>query len=65
MTTAEEWKKLRVTRNAIAHEYPDDPELRASAINRFLDGAMRLSALHEFVSEYLLERFPGVGGASE
>lgn len=65
LPSAEEWKKLRVARNAIAHEYPDDPELRASAINRFLDGAIRLNALHEFVSKYLLERFPLVGSASE
>lgn len=65
LPSAEEWKKLRVARNAIAHEYPDDPELGASAINRFLDGAIRLNALYEFVSKYLLERFPSVGSAPE
>lgn len=58
LPSAEEWKKLRAARNAIAHEYPDDPELRASAINRFLDGAMQLNALYEFVNEYLRKRFP-------
>lgn len=59
LPSAEEWKKLRVARNAIAHEYPDDPALRASAINRFVDGAMQLNALHEFVRAYLLKHFPG------
>ena len=64
LPSAEEWRKLRVARNAIAHEYPDDPALRASAINCFLNGAMQLNALHEFVGRYLLEHFPSLGGAS-
>ena len=63
LPSAEEWKKLRVARNAIAHEYPDDYELRASAINRSLDGAMQLNALYEFVNRYLLEHFPSVGSS--
>lgn len=65
LPSAEEWKKLRVARNAIAHEYPDDHDLRASAINRFFDGAMQLNTLHQFVSGYLLEHFPSVGNSSE
>jgi len=65
LPSAEEWKKLRVARNAIAHEYPDDHELRASAINCFFDGAMQLNALYEFVRAYLLEHFPSVGNSSE
>ena len=65
LPSAEEWKKLRVARNAIAHEYPDDHALRASAINRFFDGAIQLNALYEFVSKYLLEHFPSVASSSE
>jgi len=57
---AEEWKKFRVIRNALAHEYPDDPELRASAINRFLDGAADLSVFYKFVRSYISEHFSGV-----
>ena len=60
LPSADEWKKLRAARNAIAHEYPDEPAFRASAINRFLDGAMRLSALYASVRKYLLENFPAV-----
>lgn len=56
--SAEEWKTLRVARNAIAHEYPDDPEMRASAINRFLEGASRMSALYQTVHEYIDTNFP-------
>jgi len=48
-----EWKQFRVVRNALAHEYPEDPELRASAINRFLTGASTLSVLYRFVREYV------------
>lgn len=65
LPSAEEWKKLRVARNAIAHEYPDDRDLRSSAINRFFNGALQLNALYEFVSRYLLEHFPSVGNQSE
>ena len=60
LPSAEEWKKLRVARNAIAYEYPDDHDLRASALNRFFDGANQLNALYEFVNGYLLGHFPGV-----
>ena len=55
---ADEWKKLRIARNAVAHEYPDDPELRTSAINRFLAGAIQLSSLYRFVVQYIDVHFP-------
>ena len=58
--SAEEWKKLRVVRNALAHEYPDDPELRVSAINRFLEGAGTMSALYRFARKYAAAHFPKV-----
>ena len=36
--SAAEWKLLRELRNQIAHEYPDAPDLRAAALNRFQAG---------------------------
>ena len=60
LPSADEWKMLRVARNAIAHEYPEDPEMRACAINHFLDGAMRLCMIHEFVGAYLQKHFPEI-----
>jgi len=57
---ATEWKKFRIIRNALAHEYPDDPELRISAINRFLAGAADLNVLYAFVKGYISEHFSGV-----
>lgn len=65
LPSAEEWKKLRVARNAIAHEYPDDRDLRASAINRFFAGAMQLNLLYQFVGRYLLEHFPSLINSPE
>jgi hypothetical protein len=56
--SVEEWKKFRIVRNSIAHDYADDPEMRNSAINRFLEGAVKLSALFRFVKEYVSEHFP-------
>ena len=58
IASVEEWKKLRVARNAITHEYPDDPELRLVAIKRFLDGAANLSLLYRFVAHYIATHFP-------
>ena len=62
--SADEWKKLRAAaRNAVAHEYPDDPELRTSAINRFLIGAIKLSELYQHVIQYVAEHFPELAKA--
>ena len=58
--SAEKWKKFRIVRNALAHDYPDDPELRTSAINCFLEGAANLSSLYRFVKSYIEAHFPVV-----
>ncbi len=36
--SADEWRQLRALRNQISHEYQDAPELKAAALNRFLNG---------------------------
>ncbi len=58
--SAEEWKKFRIVRNALAHEYPEDPELRAGAINRFMAGATDLIALYRYLRDYIAAHFPRV-----
>ena len=55
--STEEWKKLRVARNAIVQEYPDDPELRISAINRFMEGASQIRELYQTVHDYINVHF--------
>lgn len=61
--SAEEWKKFRFVRNALAHEYPEDPELRVSAINYFMAGAATLSTLYRVVKNYIAAHFPEVDSA--
>ena len=58
LPSAAEWKKLRIARNAIAHEYPEDPMLRASAFQQFLEGVVQLNALFLSVSNYVTAHFP-------
>ena len=60
ISSAEEWKRFRIVRNALAHDYPDDPELRASAINSFIEGAINLTALYKYVKSYISLHFPMV-----
>lgn len=65
LPSAEEWKKLRVARNAIAHEYPDDPMLRASAFQQFLEGVVQLNALFFLLSKYVIAHFPDAANSVE
>ena len=60
LLSAEEWKQLRVARNAIAHEYPDEPELRASALNHFVKSTEQLKSLYLSVRQYVTSTFPSV-----
>ena len=50
--SAEQWRELRIARNAIAHEYPDAPELRAAALNQFLRSVGELLGFWRHVSEH-------------
>ena len=50
--------KRMTKEQSLAHEYPDDPEMRTNAINRFLVGASQMSALYQRVLEYIDAHFP-------
>ncbi len=56
--SAGEWKKFRIVRNALAHEYPEDAVLRVSAINRFVHGAEDLNAFYGLIKKYIEAHFP-------
>jgi hypothetical protein len=56
--SADEWKKFRIVRNALAHEYPEDAVLRVSAINRFVHGAEDLNAFYVLIKKYIEVHFP-------
>ena len=53
---AAQWQTLRETRNLLAHEYPDEPELRATVINRAFEQAERLLEILGSVERFVEER---------
>lgn len=52
LSSAEQWRLLREVRNALAHEYPENPALRAASLNRFRAGLAGLLQAWEQVSAY-------------
>lgn len=49
--SAEQWRELRLARNAIAHEYPDAPELKAAVLNSFVAEIRKLLAFWTHVQQ--------------
>jgi hypothetical protein len=50
--SAEAWRVLREVRNALAHDYPDQPALQAAAWTRFIAGAAELLATWRCAAAY-------------
>lgn len=50
--SAEQWRLLREVRNALAHEYPENPALRAASLNRFRAGLAGLLHAWHHVSAF-------------
>lgn len=42
LSSVDQWLKLREMRNQFAHDYPDDPEIQASLLNKAFDMAVQL-----------------------
>lgn len=59
--SAHEWRVLREVRNALAHDYPDNPALQAASINRFLKGLESLLQAWRWVRRYAQD--PGLSPA--
>jgi len=51
--SVKEWISLRELRNAIAHEYADDPDETVSAINTIYDKSCQLIDIYHRIKEYL------------
>ena len=49
--SAEQWRELRIAHNAIAHEYPDAPELKAAALNHFVKSVGKLLEFWNHVAD--------------
>ena len=55
---ANQWQTLRETRNLLAHEYPDEPQLRATVINRAMEQAERLLEILAGGERFITARLP-------
>lgn len=51
--SAEHWRALRQTRNALAHEYPDEPEIKAALLNHFLSSVKDLVEFWQHVAQHV------------
>jgi hypothetical protein len=56
---AEDWQELRAVRNQFAHEYPDESEKNASALNLAIEAAGALEAILARIQERLGPK-PGI-----
>ncbi|CAK0747944.1 H393 [Gammaproteobacteria bacterium] len=56
--SAKLWKELRELRNQIAHEYHEQPEIKAAVLNRFLQGVHQLVGLWQQIQIYANSHLP-------
>jgi len=56
LESVDTWRLLREVRNALAHDYPENPALQAAALSRLLEGVADLLALWAGVDRYVSER---------
>jgi hypothetical protein len=52
--SADQWLLLREVRNAFAHDYPDDPAVRAVVLNRALQMARQLLAALDTLARFMM-----------
>jgi hypothetical protein len=58
IANAADWRRLRELRNQMAHEYPDQPHIKAAVLNRFVQGVGELLAVWGRVQEFTQARPP-------
>lgn len=60
--SADQWRTFRQTRNALAHEYPDAPEIKAALLNHFIGSVGELVEFWRHVEQRIsqLVRMQGV-----
>lgn len=51
--SADEWSRLSILRNQLAHEYPDEPEKQADRLNTAFTHAQRLVLLAAAARDYV------------
>lgn len=56
LKSADEWIAMRSSRNSIAHDYPDNPELMVTNLNQAISYALALSKYWEKLRLQILEK---------
>ncbi|WP_176212450.1 hypothetical protein [Metallibacterium scheffleri] len=51
LESTESWEKLRALRNHFAHEYPDEPALRAAYLNQGFDAAASIETILQRIGQ--------------
>jgi len=51
LESTEAWEKLRALRNHFAHEYPDEPALRAAYLNQGFDAAASIETILQRIGQ--------------
>ncbi len=51
LESTEAWEKLRALRNHFAHEYPDEPALRAAYLNQGFDVAASIETILQRIGQ--------------
>ena len=51
--SADEWLLMREIRNALSHDYPDDPELQAELLNKAFELAAQLLEILKKISAFI------------
>ncbi|MEI6285322.1 MAG: hypothetical protein WCP79_02370 [Bacillota bacterium] len=54
--SALQWLELRKVRNSLAHEYPDDPDIRFAALQELIAATNKLIEIFERIERYLVEK---------
>lgn len=58
LANAADWRRLRELRNQVAHEYPDQPRLKAAVLNRFIQGVREPLAICAQVQNFAQTQAP-------
>ncbi|NMG56892.1 HepT-like ribonuclease domain-containing protein, partial [Aromatoleum aromaticum] len=58
LDSGEKWKELRELRNLVSHEYEDDPDELFQALNKLVENAPYLTAIHERIQDFVTQAYP-------
>lgn len=57
LDSGEKWKELRELRNLVSHEYEDDPDELFQVLNKLVENAPYLTAIHERIQDFVTQAY--------